>query len=200
MIDFLQGQITAQTSKRITLLVGGVGYGVQVPDETIFSCQQEVKLHIFSHWSQDNGPSLFGFANVLDKQVFELIIGCSGIGPKIGLAVLAQMSAGSFINTITEGNVKALSGVNGIGAKKAENMIVLLRRKVEKLVESGVELGSDGQQTRDYSEVSQVLASLSYSRPEIDSALEYVKKNEDITQLKFDGLLRKALSYLSKQA
>jgi Holliday junction DNA helicase RuvA len=200
MIDFLQGCVMAQNSKRITLLVGGIGYGVQVPDENVFSDQQEVGIHIYTHWNQDNGPSLFGFVGLLDKQVFELIVGCSGIGPKIGLAVLAHMTAGSFINMITEGDVKGLSAVNGIGAKKAENMIVLLSRKVAKLVESGIELGSDGQQARDCNEVAQVLASLSYSRPEINSALEYVKKNADISLLNFDSLLRKALGYLSKQA
>lgn len=199
MVDYIQGPVKFLEKQRIVVMVGSLGYGVQVSDEHQFSCGQQVELYTSLHWNQDKGPSLFGFKTMLEKQVFQLIIGCAGIGPKIALAALAHMSAGSFVSAVTEGDVKALSGVSGIGTKKAENMIVQLRSKVEKLVDSGVELGSGGEQAKHFSEVSQVLVTLNYSKPEINSALEYVKKHDDVMQLSFDGILRKALGYLSKQ-
>ena len=66
-----------------------------------------------------------------------LVIGCSGIGPKIALAVLAHLGAQGFVEVVSCGDERALSKVNGIGPKKAEQIIVQLKHKVSKLISSG---------------------------------------------------------------
>lgn len=209
MINLLQGTITGAVPNQLTLMVTGmpgtstpghgIGYAVYVPEETAFELNQTATLHIHYHWNQDNGPALYGFQSPIDKQVFQLIISCPGIGPKIGLAVLSQMPANTFLAAITTGDVKSLSSISGIGAKKAESMIVYLKSKVEKLVLAQPQVVAGNAQMRNFTELSQALSALNYTRSEVSASIEHVKLLEECKSLAFDGLLRKALVYLSKR-
>lgn len=200
MIDLIKGSVTSHYPQIIALAVSdSLHFSVTVPDEAKFPLSQQVTLYIYFHWHQENGPALYGFASPLDRQVFQLIISCSGIGPKIGMAILHHMSASSFVAAIAEENVQALSAVQGIGKKKAETIILYLKDKAFKLLETGTINTQESGNAQHLQEVSQTLASLNYSKPEISSALDYVKKLDEYKSLAFDGLLRKALVYLSKQ-
>lgn len=199
MIDLLHGLVKATNSTHLSLLINGVGYAVSVPETGHFSIDQTVTLHIHFHWNQENGPALYGFESPLDKQIFQLIISCPGIGPKIGLAVLSQMPASTFISAIVSGDVKTLSSISGIGTKKAEGMILYLKNKVEKLVLEKPQIVAGNAPARQFTELSQALSALNYSRSEVSAALEHVRALEESKSLAFDGLLRKALVYLSKR-
>jgi Holliday junction DNA helicase RuvA len=200
MIDHLHGIVTDLQPAHITLRVNdSIGFGVSVPNENKFNINQVISLHIHFHWNADNGPTLYGFEQVQDKNVFQLIISCSGIGPKIGLAALSSLSASAVLSAIATNDVKALSSVSGIGTKKAENIIVQLKGKVEKLLLASPELTEDNSAARHVTEVTQVLTTLNYTRQEIGSALDYVKAQSDYQNLAFDGLLRKTLGFLSKR-
>jgi len=198
MFSYLSGTITHGAERTISLDVRGVGFQLQVPDSTAFPLNKIT--HVFTHmvWNQDQGPSLFGFVTELEKTVFILIISCSGIGPKIGLSLLADLGAQGFLESIQMGDDKRLSKVSGIGAKKAEQIIVHLKHKVARLIESGVDLG-DAHHVVELQTVAQALESLNYSRNEINNAMHYIQKNYDQTRGSFDMLLRQALSYLTKQ-
>ncbi len=152
------------------------------------------------HWNQEQGPSLFGFLSELEKTVFLLIISCSGIGPKIALAALGELTPAQFLQAIQEGNTKALSSVSGIGAKKAEQMILNLKDKVTKLIQTQGIIGTSDETNAlaQWSNVTQVLQSLNYSKGEIEAAMRYIGKECAGRSLPFDELLRKALSFLSK--
>lgn len=200
MIDLINGLITACEPHRIVILVNNaLGFGVNVPNENRFALNQSVSLLIHFHWNADNGPTLYGFETLEERQVFQLIISCSGIGPKIGLAALHHLSASTILSAIATNDVKILSSVSGIGTKKAENIIVQLKDKAEKLLLENPSLTQDNCAARDVTEVTQVLISLNYSRQEIGAALDYVKGQPDYKNLAFDGFLRKALSFLSKR-
>jgi Holliday junction DNA helicase RuvA len=151
------------------------------------------------HWNQEQGPSLFGFTSDLDKTVFLMIISCSGIGPKLGIAVLSAMSAKDFLAAVQTGNDKAFSAISGIGAKKAEQLIMQLRDKVAKLVKSGVEL-DETSQAGHWHTVSQALASLNYTCAEVAQTMKYLSQTYSGTSLTFDQLMRYALSYLAKKS
>ena len=196
MINFLQGSIKAYKDQIITLEVRGIGFQVFVADSS-FVVGHEVALHIYLQWHQENGPILYGFHTDLEKSIFLMIISCSGIGPKIALAILSGMKPATFLKIIQTNDEKALSSINGIGAKKAEQMIVQLRHKAAKLIESGVVVDDDAE-FNDLKNISDVLTSLSYSRAEISQALQYVKEEVE-PNAPFDKLMRKALSYLSKK-
>jgi Holliday junction DNA helicase RuvA len=201
MISHITGTITHNTDKQVSIDTGVFGFCIQVPNGLHYPPNKVATLLVHMHWNQDQGPSLYGFSNQLEKTVFLLLISCSGIGPKIGLAVLADLGPERFLETVQTVNHTALSKVSGIGTKKAEQIIVQLKGKVADVIKSGVNLGSAHHLT-EWQTVVQALESLNYSRTEITHAMSYVQQQaaDDTRQRSFDQLLRQALSYLSKQA
>jgi Holliday junction DNA helicase RuvA len=201
MISHLAGIVKEIKEKAIVLDIGAIAFTISVPQETSFTVDQKVNLHIYMHWNQDQGPSLFGFGQELEKKVFLMIIDCSGIGPRIALSILESMSPQQFLEVIQAGDDKSLSKVNGIGAKKAEQMIVQLKHKVAKLLDSGIEITGSAQLTH-WQNISQVLESLNYTKSEIAAAMKYVRDNEPQIKINapFDHMMRRALSFLSKKA
>ena len=199
MIHMIQGTIQEAGEGYIALESGPVTLLIQVPQSAAFALGQQVKLQTHLNWNQEQGPSLFGFATALDRSIFQLIISCSGLGPKIALAILADLGGKAFLEAVHTGNVNTLTKVSGIGAKKAEQMIVQLKHKVAKLVDSGVEL-SQSDTLGQWQTVSQVLQSLNYSRGEISAAIKHINEQPAAMQLSFDQLMRHALSFLSKKS
>lgn len=197
MISSISGKIVGRASQQITLQSGAFGFDLLVPDEQVFAVGQEVALATYMHWSAENGPSWFGFSRLLEKQAFLLIISCSGIGPKIGLALLADLGAERFFQAVQMHDDKALSKVSGIGAKKAEQIIFQLKDKIDKLIMAGIDLG-DISAAKDWHTVTQALESLNYSRPEIARVMAHLKTEGATATTNFDQLMRKALAFLSK--
>ena len=198
MINALSGIVKESNESLITIDVNGLGFGVQVPQGALFIAGQKVDLLVHMHWNQENGPSLFGFNTALEKSVFLMITSCSGLGPKLAMAVLAQLGAAEFLEAVQAGNEDALSNVSGIGAKKAEQIIVQLKHKVAKLVESGATLGVSATLEKRH-EISQVLKSLSYSPQEIRAAMNHLNDQYPSNTVAFDQLVRHALAYLAKR-
>lgn len=199
MIDFLKGVITDIGEHKVILLVHDVGFSLAVPLGSSYQRDQEVTIFTHLHWNQEQGPSLFGFTNALERTVFTMILDCSGIGPKIALSVLADLGVERFVAAVQDGAEKELSSVSGIGAKKAEQMIVQLRHKVAKLVKSGISLSHLGKSSQ-WQEIVQVLESLNYSKPEISDAVKYLRETAKSESHTFDQLMRHALSFLAKRA
>ncbi len=197
MVSYVTGTVKSAAKQRVTLAVGPVGLELGVPDGSLFQIGQAATVHLYMHWNQEQGPSLFGFTSSLEKEVFLLIISCSGIGPKIALAVLADLGAQGFLEAIQMGDERMLSKVSGIGLKKAEQMIVQLKHKIEPLIASGAMQGGS-QRVMHWHTVSKALESLNYSRTEITQAMSHLKSTKAQVDISFDQLLRQALSFLSK--
>jgi Holliday junction DNA helicase RuvA len=198
MVDYFIGTVKEAREQEIILDIGSMGIALQVASGHHFSQKDQIKIYNYLHWSAENGPSLFGFATVQDRSVFKVIISCSGIGPKIALAILADLGTQNFLHAISTADDQMLSRVNGIGKKKAEQIIVQLKHKVADLIEAGTVDISDMKDISHFNDVSLALQSLNYSRIEIGRAMEYVKKHAK-GEVTFDLLLRQALSYLAKQ-
>ena len=198
MVDYFVGTVASIQEQEIVLDLGMIGVTVQVPSGQAFVPGAQVKVHSHLHWSSENGPSLFGFITSLDRSVFRIVTSCSGIGPKIALAILADLGSQAFLHAISTGDDQMLSTVSGIGKKKAEQIAVQLKHKVAALLETGVII-AEGKELSHFHDVLQALQSLNYSRQEITRAMDYLKKNTTINSASFDYLLRQALSYLSKQ-
>lgn len=199
MIAHLTGTITHKQEQLITLALGPIGLAIQVPSSDSFALQSHVTLYTHIHWNQEQGPSLFGFASELDRQLFLLIISCQGIGPRIALAVLADLGSARFLEAVHMGEDRTLSKVSGIGPKKAEHIIVQLKHKVAQLISSGALPTTDSESLMDWTLVTQALESLNYSRNEINRAMTHLKKN-NAAHSSFDQLMRQALSFLAQQS
>lgn len=198
MIDFLEGKIISVQANLISLNSGKIGFELRVPDETIYLEGQDVSVAIYFHWNQEKGPTLFAFKEAVEKDIFLMIISCSGIGPKIALTVLRQMAVNNFLSAILEQNIAALSKVNGIGEKKAAAIILQLKDKVNKFILSNKNINQNTGVVKDIAQLNKTLLSLGYSDREISQSIEYAKKIVPINNRTFDTLLRVALTYFTK--
>jgi Holliday junction DNA helicase RuvA len=129
VIGRLEGQLLEKDPSRVILDVGGVGYEVQIPLSTFTRLPdpgKRVALRIHTHL-RENALQLFGFATELERDVFELLLHASRVGPRLALTVLSGLAAAQVLAAIRTGNVAALQGVSGVGAKMAQRMVVELR-------------------------------------------------------------------------
>jgi holliday junction DNA helicase RuvA len=132
MIGYLKGRIISFKPTQILLDVNGVGYKIGISINTFEKIvdKAEVSLFIHTHVKEDS-ISLYGFFTESEKEMFELLISISGIGPKIALGLLSGISVESLKEAIEEGNVSRIIAVPGIGRKTAERLVLELRSKVE---------------------------------------------------------------------
>ena len=199
MIHMLQGVIAAQDEQAVVVECGPVSFQVAVPQPGLFKLGSPGKLYTYLHWNQEQGPSLFGFSQELERTVFLMIISCSGLGPKIALAILADLGPKEFLNAVHTGNQSALTKVSGIGGKKAEQVIVHLKHKVAKLLETGAILADSGSLAH-WTTVSQALQSLNYSKTEVAAVMNHLHELPGVSSMPFDLIMRNALSFLAKKS
>lgn len=198
MIDRLSGIVQHIRDQAITLEVGGIGWALQVPQGTMFNEGQALSVYVYMHWNQEQGPTLFGFSTEHDRQIFSLALSCSGIGPRLGLAILADLGAAAFVQAVREGNERALSAISGIGAKKAEQIIIHLKHKCNS-ASFDVLMNTSASSSTDWYTTAQTLESLGYSRLEVTRAIAHLRATQSgDAALPFDQLVRKALSFLTR--
>ena len=198
MIRTVNGTVQAVTDQDITVALGPVGLALQVPNPNQFQVGATISMATYLHWNQEQGPTLFGFADELDRAVFLLIISCAGIGPKIALAALAQLGSATILVALQTSNEKVLSGVSGIGAKKAEQIIAHLRHKADKVAKNFTGAVT-GKTVTQWDDVTQALTSLNYTRTEIATTMQHLGQKYADAELPFDQLIRHALSFLAKR-
>lgn len=132
MIGSLRGFITSKTPPQLTVEVGGVGYEVEAPMSTFFhlpNVGEEVKL--LTHFVvREDAQLLYGFATEDERRLFRSLLKVSGIGPKIGLALLSGISVEAFALCVKNQDVGALVRVPGVGRKTAERLLVEMRDKI----------------------------------------------------------------------
>ncbi len=197
MIDYLQGIVTQIAEKKVTVIAGGIGFGLHVPTTKQITKDAECAFHIYFHWSSENGPSLYGFQDAMQRDLFLMIIDCPKIGPGIALNILSQLSPAQFLDIIATQNESGLSAVQGIGAKKAEQIIVQLKHKVGSFINKNSHVMEQQQGFVIWQNVSDVLSSLNYSKQEVGGALHFLTEKYTHQNASLDQLLRAALSFLS---
>jgi Holliday junction DNA helicase RuvA len=132
MIAFLRGRLIEKHPNRLIVDVNGVGYDVQVPLSTFYDLAEpgtEVSLRVHTHVREDQ-IALYGFGSFLEQQLFERLIGVSGIGPKLALAALSGIDPDDLVRAVRTADVARLSAVPGIGKKTAERITLELKDKL----------------------------------------------------------------------
>lgn len=199
MISYVKGELVAVSENKIIVDVNGIGYGIFMPKQSITllpALGNEVKIHTFLNIKED-AMQLFGFVTKDDLDVFKLVIGVNGIGPKGGLNILSQLSADGLRFAVLSNDVKAISASPGIGKKTAEKLILELKDKLslEDVLENDsfqqtvAHSGNNGVQ----SEAVQALVALGYGNTE---ALKAVKKVTITDNSKVEDVLKQALKYM----
>ena len=133
MFAYLRGKLVLKNSENVVIDVGGVGYSLQTPYSTYTSLpdlDSEVKLYTYMAVREDN-VSLFGFYSLEEKKIFEQLISVSGIGPKLAVGVLSDITPTDFSLAVITDDVNRLTKISGIGKKTAQRIIIELKDKMK---------------------------------------------------------------------
>lgn len=128
----LRGEVAEAGPEGVVVMVGGVGYGLQVPLTTLARLRAGSRVDLHTHLIvRDDGAALYGFATAEERRLFTMLLGVSGIGPKGALAALSAMSPRDLLIAIASGDLDSLRRLPGIGAKTAARMVIDLKGNLE---------------------------------------------------------------------
>ncbi len=194
MIASLHGRLEALGSDWAIVNVQGIGFQVYLPTSTLSALGtrgREVHLHTHLHLREDN-VTLYGFATTEDRELFQLLLSVSGIGPKIALAILSTLSVEQVSLAIATGNAAMLTTVSGIGNKLASRLILELKDKIG----AGLLATSLTQVAQESTDVVAALTSLGYSAAEATRAVATLPTNK---KLNLEEKVKLALQYFSQK-
>jgi len=201
MIALINGLLIRKATSSVIIDANGVGYRVFVPLTTFYNLpetNQPVTLHVHTHVRPD-AISLFGFVTGREKDVFELMLSVSGIGPRLAMNILSGISAEDLMKAVSDGNLNRLVSIPGVGRKTAERMILELKEKMVKLgaSDSFHEGGGDVavfDAVKD--DALSALVNLGYKTHRAKEILDKIG-NESPQPLSLDVLLKRALKILA---
>jgi holliday junction DNA helicase RuvA len=198
VIAHLRGTILEKQPNRVVVDVAGVGYDVAVPLSTFYGLADAggpVALRVHTHVRED-AISLFGFATPLELDLFERLIGISGIGPKVGLAVLSGIEPAELIGAIERGDLARLTAIPGVGKKTSERIVLELKDRLPKAHAAPAVVGvTDAPVLRD--DLVSALINLGYHRPLAEKAVDAAVAASG-RDAGFEHTLKRALRELAK--
>lgn len=187
MISSLEGKIAFRGERFVILEVGGIGYKVFVTPQLVKKLGQGSKHKLFTYlYQRETAIELYGFLNIAEVEIFEILNSVSGIGPKSALGVLSVAPIDTLKKAIASGETQYLTKVSGIGRKTAEKIVIELREKFGKAVE--------GSQFKDEEDIFEALKALGYSASEVRQALQKIPENIIGTEKR----IKEALKILGK--
>ena len=204
MIAFLTGRILEKHPNRLIVDVHGVGYDVLVPLSTFYTLGEagsEVALRIHTHVRED-ALALYGFATAFERAIFERLIGISGIGPKLALAVLSGIEPPELTRAVQSGDVARLTAIPGIGRKTAERIHLELKDKLPIVLEAeqaAVSPLADRAADDPRGEVVSALLNLGYHRPLAEKAVDAAVRTVGAADATFETILKQALREVAKR-
>jgi len=206
MIAHLSGTLLSKEPNQVIVDVGGVGYDVTIPLSTFYDLDDQesgVKLLIYTHVKED-ALQLYGFKTANERKLFVHFISVSGVGPKLGIALLSHMKTEELIESIKSNNLARLTQIPGVGRKTAERLVVDLRDKMIQLSQAQVaeETGTKPESIYVSSEDTvradalSALLNLGYQRSGAEKAIDAaVGEGGDVT---VESILRRSLKKLAR--
>jgi Holliday junction DNA helicase RuvA len=190
VIALLEGRLAEKSPERVVLDVRGVGYEVSVPVSTFLELPDEgktVRLRIHTH-VREEALQLFGFWSEPERIGFRLLIGISGVGPRLAIAILSGVPVERFVAAVRDGDLAALRSIPGVGPKTAQRILIELRDKLAVFESVGTALPGEGVEAATLS----ALVNLGYARAEAERvvrrALEQLPETPEL-----ETLVREAL-------
>lgn len=192
MIASLHGTLESLGSNWAIINVNGIGLQVYMPTSTLSTLGtigKEVHLHTHLHLREDS-VALYGFASAEELELFQILLGVSGIGPRLALAMLSAMSVEQASMAIATGSVDLLKTVPGIGKKMAERLVLELKDKIG----AGLLAIPAAQLAQENTDVIAALTSLGYSVSEASRAVATVPSSSDLS---LEERVKLALQYFT---
>lgn len=200
MISYLRGRVLTTTAETVILDVNGVGYEAYCSGGAFKKIVQGEIAELYTYLQvKEDGVTLFGFESPKEKELFLKLISVSGVGPKMGISILASLSAEDFAQAVATADVKRLSAVKGLGKKTAEKIVLELHGKIsaaEVLDASGDRMTAATEtpvQTKlslEDEDAVAALMGLGFTRSE---SLQAVKRAHDVGARGVEEIIMKAL-------
>jgi len=189
MISSLHGKVEAMGSDFAVVNVGGIGFQTYMPTSTLstMAAGKEVQLYTHLHLREDNA-TLYGFASADELALFQTLIGVTGLGPKLALAMLSGMSVEQLVTAIATGSTDLLTVIPGIGKKVASRIVLELKEKIG----AGWITTPATQLAQENTDVLAALTSLGYSAAEATKAVATLPAASDLS---LEEKIRLALGY-----
>ncbi|MBW7956657.1 MAG: Holliday junction branch migration protein RuvA [Deltaproteobacteria bacterium] len=200
MIASIKGRIIHKTTESVVIETGGVGYEVFIPLSTFYTLPLDgeiVSLRVHTHLRED-AIQLYGFLTQEEKEVFQLLISVSGVGPKLARNILSGVAVGDLIQAISSSDKARLGSIPGIGAKSSERLILELKDKIGSISFRGApqEEPASGRDPL-VSDVVSALENLGYrSVPAEEAAKKAARSLGD--EPAFEEVLKESLRLISK--
>ena len=193
MIGRLSGILLEKNPPQVLLDVGGVGYEVDVPMSTFYNLPKiGEKVALFTQLIvREDAHLLYGFGTESERATFKQLLKVSGVGPKVGLAVLSGMSVNDLAEAVATQESGRLTKVPGIGKKTAERLLLELKDKLK--VDVRISVGGDEAKPSSAADILNALISLGYNEKEALYAIKQLPKDITVSE----GI-RHALKSLSK--
>ena len=196
MIEFLHGKLYKKDSSSAVIDVNGIGYLCHITTSTYERCPQSGELiSLLMHFNvSENSQELFGFYDEKERTMFRMLIGISGIGPKMAITMLSNISPQEFKKRIVSNEVSMLTAIPGIGPKTAKRIIVELKDKFIKMSDDDMPI-EESSEIPAKTEASDALIALGYRSKDIQNILKSIIESEGPDNT--ENLIRKALKLLN---
>ena len=206
MIAHLSGTLLSKEPNQVIVDVGGVGYDVTIPLSTFYDLDDEsseVKLLIYTYVKED-ALQLYGFKTANERKLFVHFISVSGVGPKLGIALLSHGKTDELIESIKSNNLARLTQIPGIGRKTAERLVVDLRDKMIQMSHAQVADQAGTKSEAVYissedtvrSDALSALLNLGYQRSAAEKAIDAALAEGG--ELTVESILRRGLKKLAR--
>jgi len=196
VIAHISGTLAQKVPGEAIVDVGGVGYQIFIPLNVFYRLPEigaSVSLQIYTHVRED-ALQLFGFQDLGDKQLFLLLLGVSGIGPKLAVNILSGIASDELSRALKEGDQVRLMAIPGVGRKLAERMIVELKDKFASLAPTGPESAKIEGGSQLLSDAVSALVNLGYKRPEAEKIVREVLRRGERS---LENVLKESLRRVS---
>jgi Holliday junction DNA helicase RuvA len=198
MIERILGNLTEKSPTFCVVDCHGVGLGLHISLNTFqklekFPENTMVSLYAYLHVREDV-LQLYGFFDVAEREMFQLLISISGVGPRLAIAVLSGSTAEELRSAIVREDVAMLTRIPGVGKKTAQRLVLELKEKIQKRgdIERLVAISSISQQVREkVNEAMLALVSLGYKQQEAQAAIDKVLKRSD-SDLSLEEIIKQA--------
>jgi Holliday junction DNA helicase RuvA len=195
LIASLKGIVQSKKPEGVIVDVSGIGYHVSVPLCSLGDIPEpgnSVFLHTYTHVREDI-LQLFGFLSEEEQKIFKILMGISGIGPKLGLAILSGMPVQKFVESVHNEDVTTLSTIPGLGKKTASRVVLELKGKLPSLRDDET---SDSAGLSASGDSVSALVNLGYKKSLAERAVQQAVNNGASA---IEDIIKEALKYLTEK-
>jgi len=197
MIDYISGKITELTPTRVVIDNAGIGYRMEISLQSYgcFEGKEQATVYVYHHIKQREDIELYyGFASKDERELFQLIIGVSGIGVGSARMILSAFTADELRNAILSEDINKIKSVKGLGLKSAQRLILELKDKIAKGEGASSDILFQTNMNEAADEATSALIMLGFSKPNINKAVQSILKTNPNARV--EEIIKAALQML----